>query len=119
MPVSASHSYTLRVALGPGPVPTAPGPFPPAAAGYQLTLAVEPAEPAVFSLMTFTAMLPPPFIDLFDFSWSIDGQPLDQQGNAIQRGRPAPGSHNVLVIARGARPYPDPHGIELPPTLSV
>jgi hypothetical protein len=114
-----SHSYTLRVALGPAPVPTAPGPFSSAAAGYQLTLAIEPTEPTVFSLMTFTATLDPPFTDLFDFSWSIDGQPLDQQSNAIQLARPAPGSHNVLVIARGARLYPDPHSIELPPTLSA
>jgi hypothetical protein len=117
---AAAHSYTLRVALGPRAAPAAgPAPYPASAGGYQLTLSIEPSDPGPFSLMTFTATIDPPFTDLFDFSWSVDGQPLGDNANAVQFGRPSGGSHTVLVIARGARPYPDPSAPGVPPTLSA
>jgi hypothetical protein len=69
--------------------------------------------------MTFTATLNPPFTDLFDFDWTIDGQPFGDGSAVAQLPRPSSGSHNVQVIARGARPYPDPTLPEFPPTLSA
>ena len=84
-----------------------------------MALAIEPNNPGVFSLMTFTATLNPPFTDLFDFSWTIDGQPFGDGSAVVQLARPASGSHTVQVTARGARPYPDPTLPEFPPTLSA
>jgi hypothetical protein len=115
-----AHSYTLRVALGPRPAaPAGPGPAPAEARGYQLTLSIEPEAPGPFSLMTFTATVDPPFSDLFDFSWTIDGQPFEENAQVIQLPRPSRGAHTVLVVARGARYYPDLTLPELPPTLSA
>src|SRR5262245_30370330 len=91
-----AHSYTLRVALGPRPVGQG------SARGYQLALTIEPNDPGVFSLMTFTATLNPPFTDLFDFDWTIDGQPFGDGSAVAQLPRPSSGSHNVQVTARGA-----------------
>jgi hypothetical protein len=115
-----AHSYTLRVALGPAIAPAAgEGPAPSSARGYHLTLAIEPSSPSVFSLMTFTATLNPPFTDLFDFSWTVDGQPFGENSNVVQLPRPSPGRHTVVVVARGARYYPDLSLPEFPPTLSA
>jgi hypothetical protein len=108
-----AHSYTLRVALG----PRAAGQG--SARGYQLALAIEPNDPSEFSLMTFSATLNPPFTDLFDFSWTVDGQPFGDNAAVVQLPRPASGSHSVQVVARGARPYPDPSFPEFPPTLTA
>jgi hypothetical protein len=115
-----AHSYTLRVALGPRPsAPAGAGPAPSSARGYSLTLAIEPGEPGPFSLMTFTATLTPPYTDLFDFEWLIDGQPFGENSAVVQLGRPSSGAHSVVVVARGARPYPDRTMPETPPTLSA
>jgi hypothetical protein len=115
-----SHSYTLRVAFGAQPTESAgSGPAPASANGYHLILTVEPSEPGPFSLLTFTALMAPPFSDLFDFEWSIDGQPFGGNSNVVQLARPASGTHTVLVVAHGARRYPDPMRPELPPTLST
>ena len=115
-----ANSYTFRVALGPKPAaPAGPGPAPSSARGYQLTLSIEPNDPGPFSLMTFTATMNPPYTDLFDFSWTVDGQPYGDNTPVVQLGRPSPGQHTVVVVARGARYYPDPSLPELPPTLSA
>ena len=114
------YSYTLRVALGPRPAPPAgAGPAPSAARGYQLTLAIEPSDPGPFSLMTFTATLTPPYTDLFDFEWLVDGQPYGDNSAVVQMPRPSSGTHTVVVVARGARHYPDRTLPEFPPTLSA
>jgi hypothetical protein len=115
-----AHSYTLRVALGPRPAASAgAGPAPSAARGYSLTLSIEPSEPGPFSLMTFTATITPPYTDLFDFEWQVDGQPFGENSAVVQLGRPSGGAHSVVVVARGARPYPDRTMPETPPTLSA
>ena len=114
------YSYTLRVALGPRPAQSAgPGPAPSSARGYNLTLSIEPNDPGPFSLMTFTATLTPPFSDLFDFEWQVDGHPFGDNSNVVQLPRPSSGSHTVVVVARGARYYPDRSLPEFPPTLSA
>jgi hypothetical protein len=115
-----AYSYTLRVALGPRTAsPAGAGPAPSSAQGYQLTLSIEPSDPGPFSLMTFTAVVNPPFTDLFDFSWSLDGQPIGENYHVVQFPRPSSGPHTVLVVARGARQYPDRSLPEFPPTLSA
>ena len=108
-----AHSYTLRVALGPRSAGQD------SARGYQLALSIEPNDPGPFSLMTFTATLNPPFTDLFDFDWTIDGQPFGDGAAVVQLARPSSGSHSVQVTARGARPYPDLTLPEFPPTLTA
>lgn len=115
-----AHSYTLWVALGPRVAESAgAGPAPSASRGYELNLSIEPNDPGAFSLMTFTAALTPPFSDLFDFSWTVDGQPFGDNAQVVQLPRPAPGRHTVVVVARGARQYPDYTLPEFPPTLSA
>jgi hypothetical protein len=114
------HSYTLRVALGPRAAPSAgSGPAPSSDRGYQLTLSIEPSDPGPLSLVTFTATLSPPYTDLFDFEWQLDGQPFGENANVVQLPRPTSGAHRVVLIARGARAYPDRTLPEFPPTLSA
>ena len=75
---------------------------------------LEPQNPGPFSLMSFTAAVSPPYTDLFDFDWQLDGQPvpagsvtnIQSPTQALPKG--AVGEHKVRVTARGARPYPDP-----------
>ncbi|MCC7105293.1 MAG: hypothetical protein IT307_09135 [Chloroflexi bacterium] len=118
------RGYTARVALG---APTVAQPLPPAGQeptwrkdNYVLSLGMEPADATQFSLMTFTAFIDPPFTDLFDFAWEIDGKPLpDSNMPVIQMGRPSLGRHTVKLTAVGARDYPDPDHPHRPPTLSA
>ncbi len=118
-----NRGYTLRVALGP---PICDSQHDPGGV-YQLGLAYQPAEPTPFSLMTFTAILAPPYSDLFDFDWEIDGQPLPRgpretmQVAALDLASVSSSEHEVRVTARGARAYPDPDPQfrQVPPTLSV
>jgi hypothetical protein len=118
-----NRGYTLRVALGP---PICDSQHDPGGV-YQLGLAYQPAQPTQFSLMTFTAFLAPPYSDLYDFDWEIDGQPLPGgpretvQVAALDFASVSSREHEVHVTARGARVYPDPDPQfrQLPPTLSV
>ena len=121
---SEEKGYTLRVALSPPTVPQPPAPVGQEPTwkkeGYQLALTMEPPNPGPFSLMTFTAIIDPPFTDLFDFAWEIDGQPVpDSNQPVVQLGRPSIGRHTVKVTAIGARDYPDPDRPHRPPTLSA
>jgi hypothetical protein len=81
---------------------------------YQIAVSHQPLLPGPFDLMTFNVVVSPPFTDLFDFAWEIDGQPIpDSNATTVQAAvsglPPAPGGqHVVKVAARGARPYPDP-----------
>lgn len=118
------RGYTLRIALG---APTVAQPLPPAGQepswkkeGYQLSLGMEPANPTQFSLMTFTAFIDPPFTDLFDFAWEVDGKAVpDSNAPVIQAGGMSIGRHTVKLTAVGARDYPDPDRPHRPPTLVV
>ena len=93
---------------------------------YQLSVSYEPPLPGPFDMMTFNAIVSPPFTDLFDFEWQIDGEPVsDSNQPTIQAPVPElaklpPGAqHQVSVTARGARPYPDPEQPHTPPTLTA
>jgi hypothetical protein len=92
---------------------------------YQLALTIEPEAPGPFSLITFNAIVSPPYSDLFDFEWKIDGQTVPGaqtvtvQTAASNLPKLPGGEHTVRVIGRGAREYPDPDQPHIPPTLSV
>src|SRR5262249_49539145 len=67
-----------------------------------------------FALMTFNAYVSPPYTDLFDFTWALDGQPVAGVTDPVVQ-RPysalkktADGTHIVKLTATGARPYKDP-----------
>jgi hypothetical protein len=93
---------------------------------YQLSVSYQPVQPGPFDLLTFNAVVSPPFTDLFDFEWQIDGQPVpDSNQPTIQAPvpalaqLPAGAQHQVSVTARGAREYPDPDQPSIPPTLTA
>jgi hypothetical protein len=133
----AGRGFTVRVALGPTlcgsldppnvPHPRYPGLAVRAAdAWYQLGMSVRPEQPGPFDLVTFSAFVSPPYTDLFDFEWELDGQripgaeiPTVQLPARALLGDGARGTHSVRVTARGARAYPDPEQTHIPPTLSV
>ena len=142
-PFDPAKGFTTRVAtaspvcgLDPAddlqPNPAAPGimvPRRPDEALYQLGLALDPpseAQRVPFTLMSFSVILSPPYTDLFDFSWTLDGQPLDLDPSAFLYQIPVEGlprtpggQHTIQVVAKGARYYPDPTLTHLPPTLTV
>src|SRR6266516_1337445 len=75
-----SRNFTVRVALAPRvcalappnnqPNPKYPGRFKrPDDALYQLGVSFQPDSPGPFDLMTFNAVVSPPYLDLFDFDW--------------------------------------------------
>jgi hypothetical protein len=119
----ATRGFMLRVALGP-PIC---GVQHDAGGVYQLALAYQPAQPTPFSLMTFTTVVSPPYSDLFDFDWEIDGQRLPGGGRetvqvaALDLAGGSGSEHHVRVTAQGARAYPDPDPRyrQIPPTLAV
>jgi hypothetical protein len=114
------------------PNPAAPSimvPRRPDQALYQLGMSIDPPNEdnrVPFTLMSFGAFLSPPYTDLFDFSWTFDGEPLQLDPSAFLYQVPVealpktPGNqHTVKVTAIGARYYPDPSLTHLPPTLTV
>jgi hypothetical protein len=87
---------------------------------YQLALTAEPPNARTSSLLTLSALVTPPYTDLFDFDWEIDGRSLESSTmSAIRRtgAELGVGQHQIRVTARGVRPYPDPDQPEMPPTL--
>ena len=140
-----TRQFTARVALldpycGLDPVdipqiphigPAIPLPKRPDEALYQLGLSISPpeAERVPFSLMSFNAFVSPPYTDLFDFVWVLDGQRLEEPDVCrtcttyqipTTDLRPTPGGqHRIEVTATGAREYPDPTLTHTPPTLKV
>jgi hypothetical protein len=136
-----NKSFTVRVALNsaycgldPDDAPV-PNPFNagvtmhrrPDDALYQLAVTIDPSpgDRGPFALLTFTAVISPPYADLYDFSWTLDGQTVqgadtpvlqwavaDLQKNALNQ-------HTIGATATGARPYPDPATPQIPPNLSA
>lgn len=114
-----SQPYTLRIAVT-LPVCGETG----KEGGYMLSLASNPTRPRRLDLVTLTAYVLPPFTDLFEFDWSIDGRGLGTGGQIFRA--PGfdltgnrPGEHQVTVTARGVRAYPDPDQPAVPPTLTL
>ncbi len=97
--------YTLWVSLGP-PICTLA-----AKDNFQVGITVEPANITQFSLLSMNAFIDPPFSDLFDFGWAVDGKPVmpgARQTIQFPATAPGPGPHQVTVSVKGARQYPDP-----------
>jgi len=119
----ANRPFTMRVALGPPVCRTTRDD----ADRYQLAMSYEPASPTATSLLSFNAFLSPPFTDLYDFAWEIDGVSVPEAlGPTLQvavSDLPAgTGSqHRARVRAIGVResPDPDPAFRQMPPTLTV
>jgi hypothetical protein len=119
-----SRGFTVRVALGP---PLCSDPVQDQAGLYQLALSIQPRQPTATSLLSFNAAVSPPYTDLFDFDWQVDGQaPPGEPRETVQLAAPdlaatPSGQHRVRVTARGVREYPDPDPAfrQLPPTLAV
>lgn len=143
-----ARGFTVRVALGPrvcglDPPNDQPNPRYPGLskrrddALYQAGVSVQPTTPGPFDLITFNAVVSPPYMDLFDFDWTLDGQPVPgASGPSVQPGaagatfqsptaalaKTPDGQHTVRVTARGMREYPDPETppeYKVPPTVSV
>jgi hypothetical protein len=136
-----SRGFTIRVALNPPYCALSPADVPepnpldpsvtmlrrPDDALYQLGLNFQPDEKELgpFSLMTFNAFVSPPYSDLYDFQWELDGVALAGQNTPIIQtatsdlGKTADGRHTIRVTAIGAREYPDPFLSHIPPTLSA
>jgi hypothetical protein len=115
----ANRGYTLRVAAGAPVCGTAQHDY------FQLGLTVRPSPITPFSLVTFNAFIDPPYTDLYDFDWSIDGKVVAtgarQTYQVAASALGGAGNHQVSVLARGVRQYPDPAAYQplLPPDISV
>jgi hypothetical protein len=130
-----AKAFTVRVAIGPQicalnpenvPHPVYPGLKMRADdAWYQLGVTHIPPQPGPFDLITFNAFVSPPYSDLFDFEWELDGNRMaDATGPVVQVPVPALektalGIHKVKATARGVREYPDPEQTHIPPTLTT
>lgn len=132
------HDFTVRVALTPplcGPLspPNVANPRYPSLqmraddAWYQLGITLDPpleVDRGPFSLLTYSAFLSPPYRDLYEFDWRVDGvavrdvtEPMIQEPAAHM---PRPDHlHRVQVTARAVRDYPDPDQPHRPPTLTA
>lgn len=125
MGFDASKEFTVRIAVGPTVCALQPANIPmPEAKGmtmkpenpdlFQIGVAFTPDESALgpFALMTFTGFLSPPYSDLFDFSWEIDGRVVSNeqiyQVPYAQIPKGPLGFHSVKLNVKGAREYKDP-----------
>lgn len=125
--VDPARNYTVRVAVGPRvcalepaniPDPQYPGltnkPDNPDLFQIGVTFQPDPSELGPFTLMSFNAFVSPPFTDLFEFAWELDGQVVaGETGPTILKPfaeLPAPslGLHTVKLTARGVKEYQDP-----------
>jgi hypothetical protein len=123
----ASKAFTVRVAVGPRvcalspanvPAPEYPGMTnkPDNPDLFQVGVSFQPdaSELGPFSLMSFNAYVSPPYTDLFDFAWEIDGQPLEgvTEPTVLKPYAELPktplGLHTVKLTVKGAREYTDP-----------
>jgi hypothetical protein len=94
---------------------------------FQLALTYQPSQPTPFSLLSFNAFLSPPYTDLYDFDWEVDGVTMPEatgltlQLPVSELSAAAGGQHRARLTARGVRPYPDPDPAfrHVPPTLAV
>jgi hypothetical protein len=102
--------FTLRVAVTPPVCHVQRGPDD----RYTAALAVVPPSATRSSLITMVAYVMPPFTDLFDFAWSVQGfVPTDTLGSTAQvpafsLPQTLRGIVTANVTIRGARQYTDP-----------
>jgi len=121
------RNFTVRVAVGPRvcalvpaniPDPEYPGltnkPDNPDLFQIGVTFQPDASELGPFTLMSFNAFMSPPFTDLFDFTWELDGQVVaGETGPTILKPyaelpQTPLGQHTVKLTAKGAREYQDP-----------
>ena len=125
--VDPARNYTVRIAVGPRvcaleppntPDPQYPGlsnkPDNPDLFQVGVTFQPDASELGPFTLMSFNAFVSPPFTDLFEFTWELDGQIVaGETGPTILKPfaelpTTPLGLHTVKLTARGAREYQDP-----------
>jgi hypothetical protein len=121
-----SRAFTVRVAITPGLCSLLPQNEPTEYQGmtkkpdnpdkFQIGISVMPDETqrGPFALMSFNAYTSPPYTDLFDFTWELDGQVVpDETGPTILKPyaelpKVPLGLHTLKLTAKGAREYKDP-----------
>jgi len=125
--VNPSRNFTVRVAVGPRVCSLVPANIPdaeypgmtnkpdnPDLFQVGISFAPDASELGPFALMSFNAYLSPPFTDLFDFTWEIDGQVIAGETGATvlkpyaELPKTPLGLHTVKLTAKGAREYQDP-----------
>ncbi|MGE3272527.1 MAG: hypothetical protein AB7P40_27525, partial [Chloroflexota bacterium] len=125
--VDPARKFTVRVAVGPRVCALQPANVPDAQyAGLTnkpdnpdlfqvgVSLQPDPEELSQFSLMSFNAYLSPPFTDLFDFTWELDGEVVPDSNTATilkpyaDLPKTPLGLHTVKLTVKGAREYQDP-----------
>ena len=79
-----------------------------------MTFQPDASELGPFALMSFNAFMSPPFTDLFEFTWEIDGQVVPgENGPTILKPyadlpKTPLGLHTVKLTAKGVKEYEDP-----------
>lgn len=117
----AARAFTVRVAV----TPPVCGSQRAADGRYVAALTAVPEQPRRFDLLTLSAHLLPPYSDLYEFEWLVDGRPLGTSSSPVFQapaselgGRPGE-VRQVRVVARGIRPYPDVDQPDVPSTVVV
>ncbi len=121
-----TRKFTVRIAVSPRVCaiepPNVPTEYPGMTAKpdnpnkFQVGVAFTPTEAELgpFALMSFNAYVSPPYTDLFDFAWELDGQPVAGVVDPTilkpysELKKSPDGSHTVKLTAKGARSYKDP-----------
>jgi hypothetical protein len=123
-----SRNFTVRIAVAPRVCALTPANVPDATYKgmtnkppdnpdiFQVGVAIQPGEAKLnqFALMSFNANVSPPYTDLFDFTWELDGKVVPNEvGPTILKPyadlpKVPLGLHTVKLTAKGAREYKDP-----------
>jgi hypothetical protein len=125
--VDPNRNFTVRVAVGPRVCALVPANIPdpeyPDLTNkpdnpdlFQVGVSYQPdaSELGPFTLMSFNAYLSPPFTDLFEFTWELDGQVVaGENGPTILKPyadlpQTPTGLHTVKLTAKGVNEYQDP-----------
>ncbi len=125
--VDPQRNFTVRVAVGPRVCSLLPANIPdaeypgmtnkpdnPDLFQVGISFQPDPSELGPFALMSFNAYMSPPFNDLFEFTWEIDGQVVPGEiGSTILKPyaelpQTPLGLHTVKLTAKGVREYQDP-----------
>jgi hypothetical protein len=125
--VDPTRNFTVRIAVGPRVCALVPANTPdpqypdmtnkpdnPDLFQVGVTFQPDASELGQFSLMSFNAFLSPPFTDLFEFTWELDGQVITgETGPTIMKPyaelpQVATGLHTVKLTAKGVKEYEDP-----------
>jgi hypothetical protein len=122
-----SRAFTVRVAVGPRVCSLLPQNVEdPTYKGmtnkpenpdiFQIGVSIQPEEAKLnqFALMSFNAYVSPPYTDLFDFTWELDGKVVPNETGATilkpyaELPKMPLGAHTVKLTVKGAREYKDP-----------